>query len=348
MYYTTNLFDLEDIKSCLAKKQPARPPDAGRCKINVDFKGKKGYDWREVIVLRWLDQKVERFCWNHPRFGIPRLMLFIVGGNLLVWLAAMMDTTGTLVGLLSFDPAAFCHGQIWRLVTFVFVPNSSGMLWLAISLYFYYFIGSTLEQAWGPGRFTIYYLTGMALTCLFSLVYYWITGFPVPVTSGYYLNMSLFFAFATLWPDQMVLLFFFIPVKMKWLAWADVALFAVDFIRLLTSARGPLFTWGLGLALIPVMAVANYLLFCGQWLFDMLRPGHIQGRTRQKVKTIRFKQAAKKTQAQQKAQGYTRKCAVCGITDRDHPEMEFRYCSRCAGYHCFCMDHINDHIHFTE
>lgn len=315
----------------------------------MDFGGKKGYDWREVIDLRSLNQKIDRFCWNHPRFGIPRLMLFIVGGNVLVYLVSMMDTTGTFAGLLSFDPALFCRGQIWRLVTFVFVPNTSGLLWLAISLYFYYFIGSSLENAWGTGRFTIYYLTGMAMTCLYSLLFYWISGRAVPVSSGYYLNMSLFFAFATLWPDQMVLLFFFIPVKMKWLAWADVALFVVDFVRLISMGiRASQFGLALGLALIPVVAVANYLLFCGQWLFDLVRPSQVRDRARQRARTIQFRQAAKKTEAQQKAQGYTRKCAVCGRTDRDYPDLEFRYCSRCAGYHCFCSDHINNHIHFTE
>ena len=303
----------------------------------------------EVIALRWLDKKIERFCWDHPRFGIPRLMLYVVGGTIAVWLFAMMDTTGRLTALLSFDPQMFCRGQIWRLVTYVFVPNSSGVLWLAISLYFYYFIGSSLENAWGAGRFTIYYLTGMVLTALYALVFYLITGISIPVSSAYYLNMSMFFAFATLWPDQMVLLFFFIPVKMKWLAWADVALFALDFIRLLAAgARGAMFTIALGMALIPVVAVGNYLLFCGQWLFDYIRPSHVRQRSYQKVRTIQFKQAAKKVQQEQRAQGYTRKCEVCGRTDRDYPDLEFRYCSRCAGFHCFCIDHINSHIHFTE
>ena len=301
------------------------------------------------MALRWLDKKIERFCWNHPRFGIPRLMLYVVGGTLLVYLAAIMDTTGTLVGLLRFDPRMVCRGQIWRLVTYVFVPNSSRVLWLAISLYFYYFIGSSLENAWGAGRFTIYYLAGMALTALYTLVFYFITGLSIPVSSAYYLNMSMFFAFATLWPDQMVLLFFFIPVKMKWLAWADVALFAVDFVRLISAGiRLGQMGMALGLALIPVVAVANYLLFCGSWLFDFFRPSTVRQKTRQRARTIQFKQAAKKVETQQKTQGYTRKCEVCGRTDTQYPDLEFRYCSRCAGFHCFCIDHINDHIHFTE
>ena len=299
--------------------------------------------------MRWLNNKIERFCWNHPRFGIPRLMMIIVVGNLAVWLLSQMDTTKSFLNLLYFEPALFCHGQVWRLVTFIFVPSSNGLLWMAISLYFYYFIGSSLENAWGAGKFTIYYLTGMALTVLYSLVFYWITGLPLPVASAYYLNMSMFFAFATLWPDQMVLLFFFIPVKMKWLAWADVALFVLSILQLLTAGTtGIVFTYSLGLALVPVMAIVNYLLFCGDWLFDYFRPSHVRRRTTQRARTIQFKQATQKAQAQNEKAPYRRKCAVCGRTDRDYPDLEFRYCSRCAGYHCFCIDHINDHIHFTE
>lgn len=317
-------------------------------KIVWTLRPKEGMIGNEVIQLRFLNVKIDSFCRKHPRFGIPRLMLWVVIGTLAVYLVAIMDRTQTFVNLLSFDPWSFCHGQVWRLVTYVFVPYNGNLLMMAISLYFYYFIGSTLERAWGTGKFTIYYLTGVVLTALYALVYYWITGIPVPVSSAYYLNMSLFFAFATLWPDQMVLLFFIIPVKMKWLAWADVALFLVDFIRLLVGTQGILFTVALGLALIPVVAVLNYLLFCGSWLFDFIRPSRMRQRSRQKVRTIQFKQAVKKAEAQQKEQGYSRKCSVCGRTDRDYPDLEFRYCSRCAGFHCFCIDHINNHIHFTQ
>ncbi len=267
-------------------------------------------------------------------------MLFIVIGKIIVWLFWRMDTTGTLTHLLYFDPAMFCRGQVWRLVTFALMPDSDSILWFAIALYFYYFIGSSLENAWGAGRFTIYYLSGMVLTALYSLVYYWISGMRVLVSSSY-LNMSLFFAFATLWPEQRVLLLFFIPVKIKWLAWLDAAMFGISVLQYLMAGS-------VGLALVPIVAVGNYLLFCGDWLFDFFRPASMRRRTKQRVRTIQFKQAAQKAQAQQQAQGYTRKCAVCGRTDRDYPDLEFRYCSRCVGYHCFCIDHINDHIHFTE
>ena len=292
------------------------------------------------MKLRSLNRKIERFCYSHPRFGIPRLMMFVVIGKVIVWLFCQMDTTGMLLYYLYFDPALFCRGQVWRLLTFALVPDAGGLLWFAIALYFYYFIGNSLEQAWGPGKFTIYYLSGMVLTALYSLVYYWISGRSVLVSSSY-LNLSLFFAFATLWPDQRVLLFFFIPVKIKWLAWADAALFLLSVVQYIIHGS-------IGLALVPLVAMATYLIFCGEWLIDLVRPSSVRRKTVQRARTSQFRQAAKKVQQEQEAQGYTRKCSVCGRTDRDYPDLEFRYCSRCAGYHCFCIDHINDHIHFTE
>lgn len=279
---------------------------------------------------------IEKFCWEHPRFGIPRLMLYIVIGNVLVWLFGMMDTTGTLYDLLYFDPAMFCKGQVWRIVTFMLVPEAANPLVLLIAMYFYYFIGTSLEREWGTGKFTIYYFSGMLLTVLYSLVFYWITKNRILVSASY-VNLSMFLAFATLWPEQKVLLFYIIPVKMKYLAWLDAALFAYSVVQYIIIGR-------IGFALVPIVAMAGYLLFFGEWLLSFISPK----RARQKAKTIQFKQAAKKVQREQQAQGYTRKCAVCGRTDADHPDLEFRYCSRCAGYHCFCADHIGSHIHFTE
>ena len=290
--------------------------------------------------MKLLNQKIDRFCLKHPRFGIPRLMMYIVVGNLIVWLFGQMDTTRTLFSLLYFDPALFLRGQVWRILTYALVPSSSGVLMLAISLYFYYFIGSSIEQAWGAGKFTIYYFSGLLLTALYSIVIYLVTGRGVMI-SATYLNLSLFFAFATLWPEQRVLLFFLVPVKMKWLAWVDAALFVLEFVTCIAAGQ-------IAQAFVPVVAMVAYLVFCGEWLLDMIRPSRVKQAAERKVRTIKFREAAQKVQREQAQAGYSRKCAVCGRTDADNPGLEFRYCSRCVGYHCFCADHINNHVHFTE
>lgn len=286
--------------------------------------------------MRAFMKRVDMFCYRHPRFGIRNLMLYICIATLVVWFLGIMDTSSQLLSFLIFNPYAILQGQLWRLVTFIFVPTSSG-IWLLLFLYFYYFIGSTLEREWGAGRFTIYYLIGMLLTLIFGFAVFFITGLPLPVFTNY-INLSMFFAFATLFPEQRVLLFYFIPVKIKWLALIDAAYFVYSIVNSLIN--------GLGLySFLPLVAVLNYFLFCGGDLFSFIRP---RGTKQQRANTINFRREARKINHDQRARGYTRKCEVCGRTDTDYPDLEFRYCSRCAGVHCFCQDHINNHVHFTE
>ena len=182
-------------------------------------------------------KRVDLFCYKHPRFGVDNLMMIICIANIAVWLFSAMDTTGQLRGLLAFSAHDVLHGQVWRLVTFVFVPEYTSPLSLLISLYFYYFIGSTLERQWGPGRFTIYYLCGMLLQVLYGLIIYLATGISYRMTANY-INLSMFFAFATLFPDNTVLLFFILPIKMKWLAVVDALFFAYSIFASLGSGMG--------------------------------------------------------------------------------------------------------------
>lgn len=282
--------------------------------------------------MKKLMNSVERFCYKHPRFGIPNLMLYIIVGNAIVWLFSNMDTTGTLLSYLYFSPYHILHGQVWRLVTFAIVPESTGLLYVVLTLYFYYFIGSTLESQWGQAKFTVYYLSGMIFTIVYGFLVYFITGKSYGL-SATYINLSMFFSFATLFPETRVLLFFIIPVKIKWLAIVDAVYFAL--MVLLNPFP---------VNLLPIVAVLNYLIFCGEWLFDYVRPSRMKQRSR----TINYKREARRINRERANAPYNRKCAVCGRTDTDFPDLEFRYCSRCAGYHCFCQDHINNHVHFTE
>ena len=285
--------------------------------------------------MRGFMKRVDLFCYKHPRFGINNLMLYIVFGTLAVWLLGAMDRTNLLESYLAFDAAAVLRGQVWRIVTFVLIPESGG-IWLLLFLYFYYFIGSTLEREWGSGRFTIYYLMGMLLTVVYGFVTYFVTGRSYLMTANY-INLSMFFAFATLFPDNRVLLFYFIPIKIKWLAIVDALYFVYAIFEGLGRGQGMM-------SFLPLVAILNYFLFCGNTLFRSVAPRSRE----QRQSTINFKRAARKINYEQKTRGYTRKCAVCGRTDTDYPELEFRYCSRCKGVHCFCQDHINNHVHFSE
>ncbi|NLV86587.1 MAG: rhomboid family intramembrane serine protease [Clostridiales bacterium] len=282
--------------------------------------------------MKSLMRRIDRFCIDHPKFGIRNLMLYIVIGSGLVWLFGKMDGNNILINALVFNgDAVFKKFQIWRLFTFVLVPTQDGFLFL-ISLYFYYFIGNTLERYWGSGKFTIYYFSGMVLNILYATIFWLATNVSISINTSY-LNLSMFFAFATLFPEMQVLLFFIIPIKMKWLGIANAVIFALAII----TSKFPI-------NLLPIIAILNYFIFCGGWLLDYVKPSKVK----QKQKTIDFKKAAKKYNKNQAKKPYTRKCEVCGRTDTDYPDLEFRFCSRCEGYHCFCIDHINSHVHFKN
>jgi hypothetical protein len=256
-------------------------------------------------------------------------MLYVIIGNAIIYLLSLMDRTGYLSYYLVFSADRLLKGEVWRIVTFVFVPRTSSILGMLLMLYFEYFIGRLLEQAWGKGKFTVYYLLGMVFTILYGLIARLVTGSDVLI-DAVYLNMSMFFVFATLWPENRVLLFFIIPIKVTWLAYAEAVLFLISMIR--------------GGTLLPLIGILNYFLFCGDVLISRIQPWfrRIFG------KGASYRRAAKQAQRDAKALPYIYKCAVCGRTDAEYPQLEFRYCSKCVGYHCFCEDHINSHIHFTN
>lgn len=277
----------------------------------------------------WLNQ----FCSRHRNFAIPNLMLYIVIGQAVVFLLDSFSSGYTLSSLLAFIPSAiFQDFQLWRLITFVFVPSGSNLLFTAISLYFYYSIGTTLERQWGSNRFTIFYAMGVFFNIIVGIILSLVYGFSFPyaVISISYINMSLFFAFASLYPDMQVLLLF-IPIKVKWLGWLSAALFAWNILVSLVQLD-------LTGVLLPLVALLNYFLFFSGEIAQLAgRFKHQHSR-----QTINFKKAARDVK---KDKGYLHKCSVCGVTDADDPNLEFRYCSKCKGYHCYCIHHINSHIH---
>ena len=281
------------------------------------------------ILSRWLS----RFSYKHPKFSIPGLMKYIAMGNVAVYLLSLLSN-GTFVHLVTFVPERIFQGEIWRLVTFIFVPMDFSPLYFLLSLMLYYYLGTQLENVWGSARFTLYYTVGVVLNILVGLLM-WLSpslrGYGV--VNMYYGNMSLFFAFATLFPDAQFLLFYIIPFKAKWLAWIDGALFTFDIFSHIGAGQYlP--------TLVPVVAVFNYFLFFWD---ELMEAGKVRAKHRATAthRTIDLNAARR----QMEKQGYLHKCAVCGITDTDHPNMEFRYCSKCNGYYCYCMDHINSHVH---
>ena len=284
--------------------------------------------------MKKLNNKIDMFCYRHPRFGIPNLMLYVVVISLAVWLLSIMDSSRTLMSYFAFSPELILKGQVWRLITFMFIPQDTSM-WALLFFYFYYWIGSTLEREWGTARFNIFIFSGVLLTIIYGMVIYLITKQSASIGT-YYIYLSMFFSFATLYPDTQVLFMFIIPVKIKWMAILDACYFAY-IIFFCAVGR-----YWIG-AVLPLVALLNFFVFFAPELGRFAK--REQTRTKQ---AAHFHNTVRQTQREQQSQGYRHKCAVCGRTDVTNPELQFRYCSKCAGYHCFCSDHIFNHVHFTD
>ena len=283
--------------------------------------------------MRKLNDAIDRFCALHPRLGISGLMRYIVIANALIYVVSIFDKSGLLLSALAMSPEAVLHGQVWRLVTYVLIPTNGGF-WLVVSLMFYYWLGDALERLWGSAKFTIYYLSGTLLSALAALLVYAIDRQPIALFGASYVNTALFMAYALTYPDAMVRIYFILPIKMKWLAILEAALYVFSVISAAVAGL-----WGM--ALLPIIAMLNLFVFFSP---DFSRRAD-QFRARRRPEAVQFRRAVKE---QQRQKGYNHKCEVCGRTDTEFPDLQFRYCSKCTCYHCYCQDHIFNHMHHTE
>ena len=269
------------------------------------------------------------------------LILFYACGYLINWINPVMFNYLTL------NPYAILFkGQIWRLITWLIIPPENFSFFTLIMLYFYYSIGTTLERTWGTYRYNLYLFLGIIFTAvgafammgfvyLFQRDILFAMGaenyFAVLSTmfSTYYVNMSIFLAFAATFPDVQVLLFFFIPLKVKILGIIYGVLLVYEFIagvgnKYLNAAN----RFVIGASLL------NFIVFF-LTSRNMIHMSPKQVKRRQEFKR-EVKQSAKITR---------HKCAICGRTEETNPELEFRFCSKCDGNYEYCQDHLFTHAH---
>lgn len=266
---------------------------------------------KEVVALNWLNKLERKF----GRYAIRDLMKYIVFINGAVFLLIMLNPS--IINLLLFSPSAVMRGEIWRVITFIFIPPSMSVFWVLFALYFYYMIGMALENEWGSFRFNMYYLLGMLGTILAGFI----TGGVVTPT---YVNLSLFLAFAYIYPNYEILLFFILPIKIKYLAYINWIVIAVEVITRPVSLKAA-----------AIMSVINFFIFFGRDIFT-------GAKGRQKAYNSK-----RKFKSQISSVPLIHRCTVCGISDKDDPNMEFRYCSKCEGTKCYCMNHIKNHEHIV-
>lgn len=254
-------------------------------------------------------------------FAIPHLTIIIVCGQLLMLIAIRFMQILPIEGCV-LVPAAVLQGEWWRLITFAFLPpfmpaSMWDVLWVGFAFYMIYLFGTALEHHWGHLRFNLFMLCGYLLTVGLAFVT------PYGVATNIFISGSLFLAFAYLNPEFEIMLFFILPVKIKWLALITWIGYGVMF-----------FMGGLPTKLMVVAAIGNFLIFFSHDLLLRAR----SGRRRMAAQADRFAQQGDTPLARNR-------CHVCGKTSQTHPQEDFRYCSQCEGDYCYCSEHIRNHEH---
>lgn len=289
------------------------------------------------------------------KYAIQNLSFVLVMCYAVGYLLQMFDRSGLLISYLTLNPYAILHGQIWRLVTWILIPPSSGGLFFTlIMLYFYCSIGTSLERTWGTYRYNVYLFQGMLFTIagsflLMGYCYLFRSGIPMVdmqgiihtltidtpdqyfraiagVFSTYYINMSIFLAYAATFPDAQVLLMFIIPIRVKWLGVIYAVMLVFEFLG--TNVYGK---FAIGASLL------NFVVFFLTSRNMMhLNPKQIHRRQE-------FKREVRRST------GITKhKCAICGRTEVDSPQMQFRFCSKCDGNYEYCEEHLYTHTHIKR
>lgn len=271
--------------------------------------------------------------------AIPNLMIYLIAAYCIGFVIYTVNPNFML--MLTLSPYHILHGQVWRLITWILMPTDTRVFSLLIMALLYYQLGSALERSWGTFRFNVYIFGGMLFTVIGAFILYGIyaaagTGNLETISlissltfTTNYINLTIFLAFAVMYPEMQILLFFIIPVKMKWMAVVYAVLIAINLI--LTS-------WGGRIAII--MSILNFLIF------------FLSTRNYRRVspKEIHRKQVFKAQMREpRKGSMVTKhKCAVCGRTELDDPNLEFRFCSKCDGNYEYCQDHLFTHQHIKH
>lgn len=251
------------------------------------------------------------------RIAIPNLTAFVVGGMAITFV--LLYLRPELYPYLQLDPQLALK-QPWRLVSYLFLPRTGSLYWILFSLYMTWLVGSNLEREWGSFKLNVYYLIGALGTTAAA----WITGMP---QGNVWLNTSLFFAFATLFPDFEIQLFFIVPIRVKWLAIGTALLLGWYCVEGDDGTRAAI-----------AVAFANYLIFFGGHLWSLARGQQIQ--LSQAARRTKFR-APSREEEMEKAE--ERSCAICGKKQSDGADIRVCSCEKCGGPRTLCLEHARNH-----
>lgn len=291
---------------------------------------------------------MSKFEKKFGKYAIPNLTTILIACYAVGYLLQYMFPT--VLNYLTLNPYLICHGQVWRLVTWIVVPPSSSNIFTTlIMLYFYWSLGSTLEKVWGTYRYNVYIFLGMFLTVVGSflamglsyLMYdeMWVIMSQAGALcfSTNYINMSIFLAFAVTFPDMQVLLMFIIPIKVKWMGVVYGIMIVWEFISGAYVSLGNSVVLDVSMfsRVAILFSLLNFIIFFFTSRRFIVSPKQMKRRHE-------FKREVNRAQAS----AVTRhKCAICGRTDETDPELEFRFCSKCNGNYEYCQEHLFTHKH---
>lgn len=287
--------------------------------------------------MKWIDKLERKF----GKYAIRNLMNYI---TILYAVGFVINIVAPQLypQLLSLDAEAILHGQIWRIVTFIIEPPTDSYIFILFSLYLYYMIGRTLEYQWGTFRFNLFYFSGMLLHVLVCILIFLVTGMNFSY-GAFYLNLSMFFVYLTMYPDAQFLLFFIIPIRARTLAIIEGLYYGVTIIAGFFVPMGSALWFSLlkaGIFALPANSIAalvsllNFFVFYYSTRRNTFSPKEVKRR----------RDYQKKVKVAERQSSHHR-CAVCGRTEADGEELEFRFCSKCVGNYEYCQDHLFTHEH---
>ena len=289
-------------------------------------------------------QKLERKLGKYAIKGLTKYVIMAYVAGYILYAVSIISGSGFL-SYLTLDPYAIMHGQIWRIVTWFLMPPSNLNFFTIIMLICYYQLGTVLERVWGDFIYDFYIFFGFIMTIVGAFIIYFVYAGQTPGSealigqlvgssfSTYFVSLSIFLGFAMTFPEQQMLLFFIIPIKIKWLAIVDVAYLTYLMIIGGASTRVQI--------ICSLAATILFFIMTRKYAFNSAR-AHAQDRKRSRE----FKKAMGQGQATH-ANGARHKCCICGRTELTNPELEFRYCSKCNGNYEYCSDHLFTHVHKT-
>jgi hypothetical protein len=263
--------------------------------------------------MKFLNRLERRF----GDYAVPHLTIVLIAFQSFTYLISLVHPDYVLKLTLTHD--GLLAGEWWRVLTVLFIPPGAGpgfLIWFLFWMQIFFLYGNALENQWGTFRYNLYVLMGYLLTVLVALI-------PGAEVSNRYLMGSIFLAFAWLYPDYQLLLFFFLPVQVKWLGLATWILYGLSFLM-----------GGWSIKAEVAAGVANFLLFFHADLWQSL-----------KTSQRKFKGQMAQAAAREAMNQPMHVCAACGVTDVSDRKMEFRYCPQCTGTPAYCINHIHNHTH---